>query len=309
MFLPNKPYKIPITYALIGILFGLLGKNMQLFFQQAWVLIAFGIFFVVMALSLFGLFQLQLPEKLRAKIAKKSYHQKRGTYFAVILMGCLSTLILSPCVTPPLVAALGLISQTGNMLLGGFALFAMGFGMGAPLLLIGALGPKILPKPGKWMNVIKNGLGIVLLGIAVMMFQRAEPQLFQLPFAAKESSVLAFQPVHSVQDIHNAVKKAAKEHRLVMLDFYADWCIACKELEVNTFSDPAVKQALSQFVLLRADITKNSPENQLVLQYFGIIAPPTLLFFYDGREVPKSRIIGYQPPAQFLRKCRHLTVK
>ena len=293
-----------ICYAAIGVLFALLGKNVQLLFQQPWIMLCFAIVFVVMSLSLFGLFQIQLPAKLRSAIAEKSYHQKSGTYFGALMMGILSTLILSPCVTPPLVAALSIISKDGNMVLGGFALFSMGFGMGLPLLLIGLLGSRILPKPGKWMNVVKYFFAVMLLLMAFMIFQRAEPNLFSTSFFSdnQAQTKLHFQPVNTKQEVDAIIKKADAKHQLVMLDFYANWCLDCKTLEITTFANPLVITALSHTVLLRADISKNSTQDQLLAQQYGVIAPPTILFFYNGKELVNSRVIGYRSAKAFVSK-------
>lgn len=334
-----------LMYALVGILFGVIGANIAVLFQKPEIIAAFSALFILMALSLFGLFTLQLPEKWRATASTLSQHQKRGTYVGAFFMGVLSTLILSPCVTPPLVAALSFISQTGDAILGGVALFAMGIGMGAPLLLIGLMGPKILPKSGEWMNVVKNMAGVLLLAVAIFMLQRIVPEIIammlwiglcigvaiylgafssavsvsawikkiigllflgvsvllaiNLYHNGTQSSSLSFQAVHSIEDVEKALKKAP-QNKTVMLDFYADWCIACKELDNITFENNEIKAKLSQFVLLRADITKNSAENQILMQQYNVIAPPTILFFKEGKEIPNSRVIGYQPPEKFL---------
>lgn len=348
-----------ITYAIAGILFGVIGGSVQVIFQQPWIIMAFSLLFVAMSLSLFGLYQIQLPEKLRTLIAEKSHHQKSGTYLGAAIMGILSTLILSPCVTPPLVAVLGFISQTGNAVAGGVALFAMGIGMGAPLLLIGAIGPKILPKSGAWMNTVKNLMGIFLLAVAIFMLQRVLPGVVAMilwaglslgtalylgalstaksPWMIVKKSIgilffvygillivgayhdntnplsvltlqkncesknhVGFQTLHSISDIESAIKTAQGKGQLVMLDFYANWCIACKELQLNTFQDPAVALQLAHVVLLRVDVTENSIENQLIEQQYGVIAPPTVLFFKDGQEIPNSRVIGYLSATPFL---------
>jgi len=348
-----------ITYAIAGILFGIIGSNVQVIFQQPWIIICFSALFVAMSLSLFGLYNIQLPEKLRSRIAEKSHHQKSGTYLGAAMMGILSTLLLSPCVTPPLVAVLGFISQTGNAALGGMALFAMGIGMGAPLLLIGAIGPKILPKSGAWMNTVKNLMGIFLLAVAIFMLQRVLPGTVTMilwaglllgtalylgalssaktPGEIVKKSIgllffvygillvvgayhdntnpltvltpqkncesqkrLSFQTLHSITDIESAIQSSQTSGKLVVLDFYADWCIACKELDNNTFQNPAVKERLTQAVLLRADVTKNDMEDRLIEQHYGVVAPPMILFFKDGQEIPNSRIIGYIPATAFL---------
>lgn len=281
-----------VLYALIGVVFGVIGKNIQLAFQNPVVILLGALLFVLMALSMFGVFQLQLPEKLRAFIAQKSDHQKRGTFLGAFVTGALSTLILSPCVTPPLVGALGYISQTGNMFLGGAALFAMGLGSGLPLLLIGALGPKILPKPGRWMSAVKYFIGALLLVVAIMMASRL--------WVSSAGSVLGFQSVHSVQEIETVVKNHPSD--MIMLDFYANWCVSCHELEEFTLQNPEVQKKLRHMILLRVDITDNSVENTAIMQHYGVIAPPTILFFREGKELAQARIIGYQSASVFLKK-------
>lgn len=336
-----------ITYAIAGILFGVLGSNVQMIFQQPWIIVCFSLLFVLMALSLFGLFQLQLPETLRSKVANVSHHQKSGTYIGAFLMGVLSTLILSPCVTPPLVAALGFISQSGNATLGGVALFAMGIGMGAPLLLIGALGTRVLPKSGDWMNTIKNIMGLFLLAVAIFMLARILPGIISMmlwaalcigagiyfgglkkiigvlffmygvllfvnayqgntnplrPFSVFEKThlpSLSFQSVQSVSDVNAALNAAG--NKIVMLDFSADWCIACKELETITFQHAAVQTQMKKMILLRADITKNSADNQMLMQHYDVIAPPTILFFKNGEEIKNARVVGFVNSDKFLR--------
>lgn len=351
-----------ITYAIAGVLFGMIGGSIQVIFQKPWIIALFSLLFVVMALSLFGLFHLELPEKLRSRISNVSQHQKRGSYIGALIMGVLSTLILSPCVTPPLVAALGYISQTGSAVVGGIALFAMGIGMGAPLLLIGALGPKVLPKSGEWMNTIKNGLGILLLAIAILMLERILPAIVgillwaalaigtglflgalttaisksalvkkiigillfiygillaasayhgnthPLDILHRESTAtapaLSFKPVTSLSDINSALQNAAANNQVLLLDFYANWCLACKELDAMTLQNKTVQAELSHFVLLRADITQNTPDDQAIMKQYGVVAPPTLLFFKDNQEIPNTRIIGYLSPKKFLKQLK-----
>lgn len=288
-----------LMYALAGILFGMIGQNVQIAFQKPAVIIAFSAIFILMALSEFGLFDIQLPEKWRNKIDRISHHQKRGTLIGAFMMGVLSTLILSPCVTPPLVAALTYISHTGNATLGGVALLVMGIGMGAPLLLIGIAGPKILPKSGKWMVVIKNITGGLLLVVAVLMLQRLIPTTTQA-----DTTGLRFQSVHSISAVESALKTASPTNKIVLLDFYADWCTSCKELDETTFKNPAVIAQLSQYVLLRADVTQDSPDEQLLMQHYHIVGTPTLVFFKDRRELPKTRIVGYMSATALL---KHLT--
>jgi thiol:disulfide interchange protein DsbD len=277
-----------LMYALAGILFGIIGQNIQITFQKPAVIIAFSLLFILMALSEFGLFNIQLPEKWRSKIDRISHHQKRGTLIGAFIMGCLSTLILSPCVTPPLVAALSYISHTGNATLGGAALFIMGIGMGAPLLLIGIAGPKILPKSGKWMTVVKNVTGGLLLVVAALMLQRLIPTTIQ-----PEKAALNFQTVHSISAVETTLKTEAAKKQIVLLDFSADWCMSCKELDATTFKNPAVIAQLSHYILLRADVTEDSADEQLLMQHFNIVGTPTLLFFKNQQELSKTRIVGY----------------
>lgn len=290
-----------LMYALAGILFGIIGKNIQMVFQKPAVIIAFSLLFILMALSEFGLFTIQLPEKWRAKIDRISHHQKRGTLIGAFIMGCLSTLILSPCVTPPLVAALSYISHTGNAVLGGAALFVMGIGMGAPLLLMGIAGPKILPKSGKWMMVIKNLTGGLLLVVAALMLQRLIPNSNDTKINA-----LHFQTVHSISAVETGLKTGAHNHQIVLLDFYASWCVSCKELDETTFKDPAVIARLSNYVLLRADVTEDSADEQLLMQHFNIVGTPTLVFFKDQQELPNTRIVGYISTKPLLKKLERV---
>lgn len=350
-----------ITYAIVGVIFAWLGTNIQAFLQMPWVIASFILLLIAMALSSFGLYNIQLPEKFQNKIIQTSHHQKRNSFLGAFVMGCLSTLILSPCVTPPLVATLAYISQTANLWLGSLALFSMGMGVGTPLLLMGALGPRILPKTGAWMNTIKNGVGVLLLMVALLMSDRILPAVIRLWlwtflwlgvaihlsfFSTTKTTIgkwikkiigfiifiygillfmignigndidpwitwklhtsikhetISFQSIKTIQEVETALQ-SAKPNQVVMLDFYADWCIACKEWNVDTFSNPRVQQALANFKLLRADVTQqNTMENRLLQQHFNVIAPPTILFFRNNQEIPNSRIVGYQQSTVFLK--------
>jgi len=355
-------FGMAITYAIAGVLFGFLGGSVQAALQQPWIIILFSLIFVAMALSLFGYYDIQLPEKLRQKFAQASEHQKRGTYLGVAIMGVFSTLILSPCVTAPLVGVLSYISHTGNAVLGGIALFSMGIGMGAPLLAIGASGAKILPKPGPWMNATKNIMGLTMLAVAIWMLQRILPNnISMLLWAAlaigtalymgalstatskwimirkalgliifiygimlvigafsgntdplhplyitkrcadRPMHALRFKRVKSVADVEKQLQLAKKKGKPVLLDFYAKWCISCKEMDHFTFSNPLVKKRLANFILLRSDVTNNDATDKALERRFRVVAPPTILFFNkDGIEIKNSRVIGEMSAETFL---------
>lgn len=351
-----------ITYALAGVLFGIMGQNIQSRLQQPWIIVLLSLLFVGMALSLFGLFTIQLPERLRSRIANASDHQKRGSYYGVTIMGILSSLVLSPCVTPPLVGALTYIGQTGNALLGGASLFVMGLGMGTPLLLLGASSAKILPRAGAWMNTIKYALGVIMLAMAIWMltrllapavimalwillamgcgtalgaFSKAKTRarltakilglllfayglllltglyngntnpLTPLSFSSSTQQTL-FTPVKNISSLKEQIEIARKSNKLLVLDFYADWCIACKEMDHLTFKDPAIQEQMKSTVALRADITRNNVANQALQKTYGVIAPPTLLFFYNGHEIKNSRIIGEVSAKKLLKHLQQL---
>jgi thioredoxin:protein disulfide reductase len=335
-----------VTYALIGVLFALIGHNLQVMLQIPWVIGLTSAIFVLLALSMFGVYQLALPERWQAGIAGVSHRQTGGAYLGVVVMGSLATLILSPCVTVPLVGALTYITSTGNVLIGASALFALGFGMGIPLLLIGTSAGKLLPKAGNWMKTIQAGFGVLLLAVAIYLLERIIPEsvtlllwgsllivcaiylgalrrtattanwrtLWQglgivilvsgialvLGAAMGHTNVFAplqtqpsaspirsdtltgqarWQVVNSIDDVEAALARAQQTNQPVMLDFYADWCIACKSMERNVFSDPVVQAALSHYVILKADITTQNAMDQALMQKYNVIAPPTLLFF------------------------------
>lgn len=352
-----------LTYSIAGALFGYFGQLAQVYFQNPWIIGIFSFIFILMAFSLFGFYNIELPNALRSKVAKTSDHQKRGTYLGAFIMGILSTLILSPCVTAPLVAILAYISHTGNAALGALALFTMGLGMGAPLLIIGAVGPKLLPKAGSWMNAIKTLLGFLLLFMAIYLLSRviAAPLtlllyaiicailsiylgafstafswgqfigkiigviffviaiLFSIgayfgngdplhplqPITASKTDQLNFIKVNNLTEIQKQIDLAKKANKPLMLDFYADWCVACKTMDDFTFSDPKVKSALSNFILLRVDVTANSTEDQALEHHFNVVAPPTILFYQAGKETQKSRIIGEMSAEKFLKHLKN----
>jgi len=354
------------AYTVFGVLAGLFGSNLQILFQKPEVIVAFSALFVLLALSMFGVYTLQMPEFIQSRVVSISNQQRGGTLTGAAIMGALSALIVGPCVAAPLAGALIYIGQTGDAVLGGLALFALGLGMGIPLLAIGASAGKLLPKAGTWMNAVKAAFGVGLLAIAVWLLERILPAavsmflwallliipaiylgaLDALPHPASgwrrlwkgvgivmltygvllligvasdstdplqplrgisaatakaSPQSIAFRKVRTIDDLNQQVAAAEVAGKWVMLDFYADWCISCKEMERYTFADPKVQNALSNVVLLQADVTQNSADDQALLQRFGLIGPPATLFFGPDREERKSfRVVGYMNADEFL---------
>lgn len=358
-----------LTYTLFGILAALFGGNLQTTFQQPWIIGAFSAVFVALSLSMFGFYHLELPKSWQAQLHNSSERHRDGSLWGAAIMGSLSSLIVGPCVAAPLAAALIYIGQTGDAVLGGSALFAMGMGMGAPLLLVGASAGKLLPKAGAWLNATKGVFGVIMLAMAAWMLSRILPPavsmllwamlliipsvylsaldplpehgsgwrklwkgvgLIMLAYglllligvsgggtnplkplqgiliggasaAAPKPEGLAFRRVANLKELEQRLQEASAEGRYVMFDFYADWCISCKEMEAYTFTDPAVKKQLSEFVLLQADVTQNSEEDQAMLAKFKLIGPPAILFFGpDQQERAAQRVIGYQDSGTFI---------
>lgn len=272
------------TYALVGGVIASMGHNLQHVMQSPLVLITFSLVFFILALSMFNLYEFKLPLKFQAHFAKLSYQQAAGHYLGAAIMGCLSTLILSPCVTPPLLGVLSYIAQKGNIFLGLSALFMLGLGMGFPLLLMGASLGKWLPATGPWMNTIKKIIGCLMIGVAIALLSRLFPSE---PF--NPLMVIVRTPMEANQ----AQQDARHAHKPVLLDFYADWCVSCKIMEKTVLTDPAVQNSLTDYVIIKADITQNTPETRALMQQYNIIAPPTLLFFdKEGHERTEKRHLG-----------------
>jgi thiol:disulfide interchange protein DsbD len=361
-----------LAYAGFGVLAGLFGGNLQATFQEPWVIVAFSALFVVLALSMFGVFTLQVPGFIQSRVAVLSNRQRGGTLAGAAAMGALSALIVGPCVAAPLAGALIYIGQTGDALLGFLALFALGLGMGVPLLAIGASAGTLLPRAGVWMNAVKAGFGVGLLGIAVWLLERILPAsaamflwalwliipaiylgaLEALPqspsgwrklwkgigivmlcygvllligvasnggdplqplrglpaaTAGTTSPALAFRKIRSIGDLDREIAAAEAAGHWVMLDFYADWCVSCKEMERYTFADGKVRSALSQVVVLQADVTANSAEDQALLRKFSLVGPPATLFFGPDRAERKPfRVVGYMEAEAFLSHLRKI---
>jgi len=352
-----------LSYTLVGLAAGLSGHLISAALQNPWALGFGALVFVLLALSMFGLYELQLPSALESRVVGLTNRIKGGRFAGVFVMGILSALILSPCVAAPLAGTLLFISQTHDVLLGGVALFALSLGMGAPLLAVGASAGALLPKTGPWMNAVRNFFGVVMLGMAVWLIGPVIPAGLQMglwaallivpaiylhaletlpprasqwaklwkgvgiialicgvallvgalagsknplqPLAglygstAEKPRTLRFQRVKSLSDLDAAIKQA--QGKLVMLDFYADWCVSCKEYEQFTFSDPRVAKLLKGIVLLQADVTTNLPQDNAMLQRFGLFGPPGIIFFdRQGNEIPQVKTVGYQDADHFL---------
>ena len=357
-----------LVYTAAGIAAAAAGLQLQATFNQPWILILFAGLFVVLAIGMFGAYDLQMPSAIQSKLSGVSGNQKSGTMIGAFVMGALSSLIVTACVAPALIAALTVMAQTGDMLRGGSALFAMSMGMGAPLLLVGAAQGKLLPKAGSWMVAIKSGFGFMMLGLAIWMLSRILPGSVTLALwailvfmggvfmggltsigtdstisqkmgkgfgflaiiyglllllgaltggsnplqplasvnlsngsgAAAEQHELMFVRIKSVADLDREIAAAASQGKTAMLDFYADWCVSCKEMEAYTFTDAGVQAALANTVLLQADVTANDELDRELLDRFGVFGPPTIIFFAsDGQQRHGYEVVGYMKAKAF----------
>jgi len=352
-----------VTYAAVGVAAGLTGTLLSAALQTPWALGGFAFGFVLLALSMFGFYELQLPTFLQSKVSEEAAHLKGGSLPAVALMGFLSALICGPCVAAPLAGALLYIGQTGNAALGGLALFFMALGMGAPLLGVGLSAGALLPKSGPWMESIKKTFGVILLATAIWIVSPVIPTALSMaawallaigsaiqlraidplpphsgnwsrfwkgigvalliagtallvgalsgakdplqPLAGLrigtnegKAKILPFERIRSVAELDARLKTAGKP---VMLDFYADWCISCKEMERFTFSDPRVQERLAGWVLLQADVTANSEDDKALLSHFKLFGPPGIILFDKrGEEIGNVRVVGFQSADEFL---------
>ena len=290
-----------VSYTIAGIVAGLSGSLVSQSLQNPWVLGITALLFVLLAFSMFGWYELKLPHKLEEKLIGISNRQKRGQFVGVFSMGIISALILSPCVSAPLAGALVIIGKTGEVLLGGMALFSLSLGMGVPLLLLGASAGSIVPKTGHWMILVRNGFGVLMLAMAAYIVWPILPQSVTQPMnkvlGLEVTSHLNFQRVKSVTELDAAI--LAANGKAVMLDFYADWCTSCKEMEKYTFSHTQVQTALKDVVLLQADVTENNADDQALLKRFNLYGPPGIIFFDAvGNEI-ETRVIGYKNADDF----------
>ena len=351
-----------ITYALAGVAAGMLGTMLSSALQTPWVLGGFAALFVVLSLSMFGFYELQLPSALQSRLAVTSNQLHGGHFAGVFGMGVLSALIVGPCVAAPLAGALLYISKSGDTVLGGAALFSLALGMGVPLLVVGASAGTLLPKAGPWMDTVKRFFGVVLIGVAIFLVSPLLPPMAHFlawavllimfavylhaldplpqgapgyrrlfkgvgiialitgialiigalsggrdvlqPLAGLRTAGAAapagvnFKRVSSIAELNAAIAGAGG--RPVMLDFYADWCVSCKEMERDTFSAAIVKSRIDQMVTLQADVTDNLDEHKALLKRFDLFGPPGIVFFdRRGGEIKGLRVVGFQPADSF----------
>lgn len=304
-----------LIYALAGVLMAALGGSVQRALQSPVALAAFALLLLALSGSLFGLYDLRLPQSWHQQVDRLAGRHQGGSVFGAFALGGISTLVASPCITAPLAGVLAFIAQTGSMSLGAGLLFVMALGMGLPLLLIAIEARVLIPSTGIWMVWLQRTLGVLLVATAAWI---ASP-LLQKNDAANSVITENGQNVHQIGDLSFIViqspaqldtqlQKAKEEKKLVLLDFYADWCISCKEMEVSTFANPDVSKQLKQFVLLQADVTKNSADNQALLKRFGLFGPPGILIFnFDSQEQKDQRVIGFMPPQRFMERLKKIS--
>ena len=343
-----------LVYTALGVTAGLIGEGLSASLQKPAVLVSFALLMVVLSLSMFGLYQLQVPSVLQTKLTFFSEGQRNGKLLGVFLMGAISALIVGPCVAAPLAGALVYISQTRDVLVGGVALFSLAMGMGVPLLMVGLSAGSLLPRAGMWMEAIKRFFGVLMLAMAwwmvnpllsvsvqmlgwgllaiayavylvfthrrswlAMSFALALGLLgtaqfvggltgsrsITMPLAhllGQQEHMTPFVRVKSIQELDEALMQS--KGKLALLDFYADWCVSCKEMEKFTFTNPQVKEKFDQMLLLQVDVTANNADDKALLKRFGLFGPPGIILFDSkGQEIDGARIIGYQNAETFLK--------
>jgi thiol:disulfide interchange protein DsbD len=342
-----------LVYTALGVAAGLVGEGLSATLQNPWVLGAFAILMVLLSLSMFDVYQLQVPAALQTRLTAASEGQRKGKLLGVFVMGAISALIVGPCVAAPLAGALVYISQTRDVLVGGSALFAMAIGMSVPLLLVGLSAGSLLPRAGMWMESIKQFFGVLMLAMALWMVSPVLPVWAQMAgwamillgyagyllFVRKNAGIpsrvfalvlavlgllqvvgvstggrdvfspvahlfgpqehgVKFTRVRSVAELDQAL--AQSKGKTAVLDFYADWCVSCKEMEKLTFTDQKIKAKLDDMLLLQVDVTANSADDKALLKRFNLFGPPGIIFFNkQGQEIQGGRVIGYQNPEKF----------
>jgi len=302
------------VYALAGVLMAALGGSVQRALQSPLALGAFALLLLALSGSLFGLYDLRLPQSWHHHVDRLAGRHKGGSVFGAFALGGISTLVASPCITAPLAGVLAFIAQTGSMSLGAGLLFVMALGMGLPLLFIALEVRILIPSTGIWMVYLQRTLGVLLVAtaawIASPLLKTSEPLDSVKTINGQvihQIGDVSFVVIHSPAELDAQLIKAKQENKLVLLDFYADWCISCKEMEVNTFTNAEVSKQLKQFILLQADVTTNSRENQALLKRYGLYGPPGILIFNQHSEELKAlRVIGYMPPQRFLEQLQKI---
>jgi len=355
-----------ITYSLLGLIVASAGVQFQAGLQHPAILIALIVIFVLLAVVMFGAYELQLPSSWQEKLNAMSNKQTSGSYLGVLAMGAISGLVASPCTTAPLTGILLFIAQSGDLVLGFSALYVLSLGMGIPLILFGITGGKLLPKAGNWMNVVKVTFGFMMLAVAIMFVERLvshvatdiawallglttftyfyvmnqnSPTTFYKGLRAllifiglfvsagygyqtintigHDNSVTQlgkssiahpeFRKVTNLEDFNQALAEANAQGQTVMLDLYADWCVACKEFEKYTFSDSQVVAALSNSVLMQIDLTDSTDSNIAFQQHFSVLGLPTILFFdTQGQEISSARVTGFMRAEPFAQHVNNL---
>lgn len=300
------------VYALAGVLMAALGGSVQRALQSPIALIGFALLLLTLSGSLFGLYELRMPQSWQQKIDQLAGRHKGGSFAGAFALGGISTLVASPCITAPLAGVLAFIAQTGSMSLGAGLLFAMALGMGLPLLFIAIEARILIPSTGIWMVWLQRTLGVLLVAtaawIASPLLQGSNSDVGKTMANGQRQHLIgkaSFAVIDSSAQLDQFLIQAKEQKKLVLLDFYADWCISCKEMEINTFANPEVNQELQKFILIQADVTKNSPENQALLKRFGLFGPPGILIFdLDSEELKDQRVIGYVPPQRFIERLK-----
>ncbi|RAW90633.1 protein-disulfide reductase DsbD [Photorhabdus laumondii] len=345
-----------VTYTLLGLIVAAAGLQFQAALQHPYVLIGLSVLFILLALSMFGLYSLQLPSAVQTRLVNWSNQQKNGSLFGVFAMGALAGLICSPCTTAPLSAILLYIAQSGNTVAGGLTLYLYALGMGLPLIAVILFGHKLLPRSGPWMQYVKEAFGFIILALPVFLLERVIGDAwgirlwsllavsflgwgFVLTIRSQNGWVrviqlillilmltatrplqdwfwgttvtqqsqhsLNFRQINNWQELEQIMTQ--NSHKTVMLDFYADWCTACKEFEKYTFSDPQVQSQLGDTLLLQANVTNNSPQQKQLLEKLSVRGLPAILFFdSQGKEIPDSRVNGFMDATRFNEHLQHL---
>ena len=296
-----------LMYSIAGMLTAALGSGLQAWFQHPVVLIAFALLLLALAASLFGFYELRLPVSWMNQVDRLAGRQKGGSILGAFTLGAISTLIASPCVTAPLAGVLTFVAQTGSVPLGGVMLFVMALGMGLPLVLLAIGAKSLLPKAGSWMVAIQRIFGVIMLALAVWVVLPVFTSAPTQQEIHRLSSGLEFKRVHSQMELEQQLAQAKSKGQKVLLDFYADWCISCKEMEALTFSDEKVMAALKTYQLIQVDVTKNTAEHQKILKRYQLFGPPAILFFNEqGAELTQARVIGFMKAQRFTERLESL---